>query len=526
MSQMTADGNGGEAADISGATNAEPAARVTLKVENVSKSFAGVTVLHDASFEAKAGRVLAIMGENGAGKSTLKNIMCGLLAPDHGTITVAGDERTSLTSAEAAQLGIAAVHQELSLFANLNIAENMFVGMLPRDGLGNVRISRVVPEAKRILTESLGESLNPLTRVEHLSLGQRQMVEVAKALVRARTVIIFDEPTTSLSLAERARLLDAVKRVRASGLAVIYISHFLEEVYEVSDDIVVLRDGLIVAGGTIAEMPRAAVERHMVGRELAAVEHLPLPDSVKPARPLLEVESITDRDLLRDVSLSVRPGEIVGLGGLLGAGRSELAQALVGLRKVTGNVNIDGTPLTRRNPQAARAAGMVLVSEDRRSEQAFLDRPVRENLLVGHYGPAHRRFGLLSRSRERVVSEMMVDTYGVRLADVEQDLISLSGGNQQKVIIARWLDEKPKVCILDEPTKGIDVGAKAEVHRLVRELAEHGVAVLLVSSDMPELLALSHRIIVMHKGRNVGELHPEEYQPDLILRLASTGVRA
>jgi ABC-type sugar transport system ATPase subunit len=524
---MTIEGIGGsDAAGVPGATRAEPAARVALRVDDVSKSFAGVTVLKDVSFEAKAGRVLAIMGENGAGKSTLKNIMCGLLAPDQGTITVAADERTQLTSAAAAQLGIAAVHQELSLFANLTIAENMFVGMLPRDGLGNVRISRVVPEARRILTEALGESLNPHTRVEHLSLGQRQMVEVAKALVRARTVIIFDEPTTSLSLAERARLLDAVKRVRESGLAVIYISHFLEEVYEVSDDIVVLRDGLIVAGGTIDEMPRASVERHMVGRELAAVEHLPLPHSVRSAAPLLEVESITDRDLLRDVSLTVRPGEIVGLGGLLGAGRSELAQALVGLRKVTGTVKIDEVPLIRRSPQAARAAGMVLVSEDRRSEQAFLDRPVRENLLVGHYGPAHHRFGLLSRPRERAVGNTMVDTYGVRLADVEQDLVSLSGGNQQKVIIARWLDEKPKVCILDEPTKGIDVGAKAEVHRLVRELAEHGVAVLLVSSDMPELLALSHRIIVMHKGRNVGELQPDEYEPDLILRLASTGARA
>jgi len=498
---------------------------IALRLRNISKSFAGVTVLKDISFEAKAGRVLAIMGENGAGKSTLKNIMCGLLAPDEGSISVAGDERTQLTSAIAGQLGIAAVHQELSLFSNLTIAENMFVGMLPRDSAGNVRLKRVVPEASRILTESLGERLNPMFRVEHLSLGQRQMVEVAKALVRARTVIIFDEPTTSLSLSERARLLDAVKRVRESGLAVIYISHFLEEVYAVSDDIVVLRDGLVVAGGAIAQMPRSAVERHMVGRELGSLEHLPLPASVQSSPPLLEVDRLSDQDLLRDVSLSVRPGEILGLGGLLGAGRSELAQGLIGLRKVTGSVKVDGKPLDRRTPQTARRAGMVMVSEDRRSEQAFLDRPVRENLLVGHYGPADKRFRLLSRVRERIASSRMIKKFGVRLADQEQDLLSLSGGNQQKVIIARWLDEKPRVCILDEPTKGIDVGAKAEIHRLIRELAEDGVAVLLVSSDMPELLALSHRIVVMHKGRNVGELTPEEYQPDLILRLASTGAR-
>src|SRR3954447_15544938 len=214
---MTEGIGGSESADVSSVEDAGPTTVVALRLENISKSFAGVTVLNDISFEARAGRVLAIMGENGAGKSTLKNIMCGLLAPDERTITVAGDKRSQLTSAVAAQLGIAAVHQELSLFANLNIAENMFVGALPRDGMGNVRISRVLPRAKQILTESLGESLNPLTKVEHLSLGQRQMVEVAKALVRARTVIIFDEPTTSLSLAERARLLDAVTRVRDSG---------------------------------------------------------------------------------------------------------------------------------------------------------------------------------------------------------------------------------------------------------------------------------------------------------------------
>jgi ribose transport system ATP-binding protein len=517
------DSNRGPGADDT--AQHDPTEGVVLRLANISKSFSGVTVLQDVSFEARSGRVLAIMGENGAGKSTLKNIMCGLLTPDHGSITVAGEEMASLTSAAAAKYGIAAVHQELSLFANLSIAENMFVGMLPRDAVGNVRIGRIVPEARRVLSESLGESLNPLTKVEHLSLGQRQMVEVAKALVRARTVIIFDEPTTSLSLAERARLLEAVKRVRASGLGVIYISHFLEEVYEVADDIVVLRDGHFVASGTIEKMPRAAVERHMVGRELAIVDHIPLPDSVAATSPLLEVDSLSDRDLLRDVTLSVRPGEIVGLGGLLGAGRSELAQALVGLRKATGIVKVDGQALGKVTPQGARRASMVLVSEDRRSEQAFLDRPVRENLLVGHYGPTHRRLGLLSRARERAAASKMIKKFGVRLADQEQDLVSLSGGNQQKVIIARWLDEEPQICILDEPTKGIDVGAKAEIHRLVRALAERGVAVLLVSSDMPELLALSHRIVVMHKGRTVGELSHDEYQPDLILRLASTGGR-
>jgi ABC-type sugar transport system ATPase subunit len=509
-----------------GALGPSPGTPAAIRLRGISKSFAGVQVLKDVSFEARPGRVLAIMGENGAGKSTLKNIMCGLLSPDTGTITVGGEDYSTLSSSVVREHGIAAVHQELSLFPNLGVAENMYVGMLPRDRFGNVRVKSIVPAAKKLLVESLGEALNPTAKVEHLSLGKRQMVEVAKALVRAREVLIFDEPTTSLSLAERARLLDAVRRVRDRGIGVIYISHFMEEVYEVADDIVVLRDGLLVASGEIKDMPRGEVEHHMVGRELEVTDHLPLPDSVRDAQPLLSVEAISDASLLREVSLQVRPGEILGVGGLLGAGRSELAQAIVGLRPVTGTVKVGDQALEANNPGQAREAGVVLVSEDRRGEQAFLDRPVRENLLVGHYSPTLRRFGLLSRRREAEVSDTMVGTFGVRLADVEQDMVSLSGGNQQKVILARWLDEKPRVCILDEPTKGIDVGAKAEVHRLVRELAAQGIAILLISSDMPELLALSHRIVVMHKGAAVGELSREEFEPDLILRLASTGARS
>jgi ABC-type sugar transport system ATPase subunit len=498
---------------------------VALRLSHINKSFSGVTVLRDISFEAKAGRVLAIMGENGAGKSTLKNIICGLLEPDDGTVTVNGTDYSQLTSKLARDLGIAAIHQELSLFPNLSVVENMYVGILPQDGIGNVRVGRAVADCRALLSEDLGESINPRTRVEHLSLGQRQMVEVAKALVRARSVIIFDEPTTSLSLAERARLLDAVRNLRSRGLGVIYISHFLEEVYAVADDIVVLRDGVVVAGGPVEEMPRALVERQMVGRELAAVDHEPLPAGTAELDPLLEVVQVADGHRLHGVSFAVRPGEIVGFGGLLGAGRSELAQVLVGLRKATGDVRIAGKPFGRRNPQRARAQGMVLVSEDRRHEQAFLNRPVRENLLAGHIGREHRKNGIVSRAAERQAARAMVEQYQVKLADIEQDLVSLSGGNQQKVILARWLTEQPQICILDEPTKGVDVGAKAEIHRLVRELASRGMAVILISSDMPELISLSHRILVMHKGSIVGELNHDEYEPDLILRMASTGQR-
>jgi len=494
-----------------------------LRVSNISKAFSGVPVLEDVSFEAKAGRVLAIMGENGAGKSTLKNIMCGLLSPDRGTVSFGNNADAQLTPVVARESGIAAVHQELSLFPNLTVAENIYVGMLPVDRWGNVRLGQAIPLATEVLRDALGENLNPQAKVQHLSLGERQIVEVAKALVRAKRVLILDEPTTSLSLAERARLLDAVRRVRERGLSIIYISHFMDEVYDVADDIVVLRDGVLVGGGEVVNMPRANVERLMVGRELQAIDHSPLPtfDSSEP--PALEIEGFSDDGQLREVSLSIRPGEIVGLGGLLGAGRSEVALGVVGLRKVSGVVRVAGTPFTRRNPQSARAAGVVLVSEDRRGEQAFLQRPVRENLMAGHLENRHKKMGLLSAKKERSDAKAMSENYGVRLTTIEQELVSLSGGNQQKVILARWLSEAPRVCILDEPTKGIDIGAKAEAHRLVLELAGQGVAVLLISSDLPELLALSHRILVMHKGAIVGELPRAEFDPNLVLRMASTG---
>jgi ABC-type sugar transport system ATPase subunit len=493
---------------------------VALRLSHINKSFSGVTVLRDISFEAKAGRVLAIMGENGAGKSTLKNIICGLLEPDDGTVTVNSTDYSHLTSKLARELGIAAIHQELSLFPNLSVVENMYVGILPQDGLGNVRVGRAVSDCRALLSEDLGENIDPGTRVEHLSLGQRQMVEVAKALVRARSVIIFDEPTTSLSLAERARLLDAVRNLRSRGLAVLYISHFLEEVYAVADDIVVMRDGVVVAGGPVEEMPRALVERQMVGRELAEVDHEPLPAENAALDPLLEVDQVSDDHRLQGVSFTVRPGEIVGFGGLLGAGRSEVAQVLVGLRKATGDVRIAGKSFGRRNPQRARAQGMVMVSEDRRHEQAFLNRPVRENLLAGHIGPEHRKNGIVSRAIERQVASAMVDEYRVKLASIEQDLVSLSGGNQQKVILARWLTEQPKICILDEPTKGVDVGAKAEIHRIMGELAFRGIAIVMISSELPEVLGMSDRVAVMHGGRIAGVLDRTMATQERVMELA------
>lgn len=506
--------------------SAMPNDKTALSLANVAKSFAGVTVLSDISLTAKSGRVLAIVGENGAGKSTLKNIICGLLQPDCGTVMVSGQEVRHLTAALARQLGIAAVHQELSLFPNLTTAENIFVGMLPQDGWGNIRLSRVVPDCQAVLAGTLGEAIDPLELVENLSVGQRQMVEVAKALVRASSIIIFDEPTTSLSIAERSRLLDAVRNLRDRGLAVLYISHFLEEIYAVADDIAVLRDGRLVASGPVADMPAPVLERHMVGRELAAADHLARTPVSKTSEIILDVDGMDDGSRLHGVSLRVRAGEVVGLGGLLGAGRSELAQALMGLRTATGTVKIRGQLIGQRSPDRARSNGMVLVSEDRRDEQAFLNRSVRENLLAGHLGPEHRRAGIISRTLERKSAQAMASDFGVKCASLEQDLVSLSGGNQQKVILARWLMEKPRICILDEPTKGIDVGAKAEVHLLVRQLAAQGTAVVLISSDMPELIALSHRIVVMRKGAIVGELTPEEFEPDLILRMASTGSRA
>ena len=500
-----------------------------LRLDGIGKSYSGVWVLRDVGFTVARGEVVALMGENGAGKSTLKNILCGLVAPDAGSITFAGRQHARLTTRETAALGIAAIHQELSLFPNLSVAENVHMGLgaLPvRRGL--VDEAAMQREAVRLLSDFFEGGLDPAQPVERLSLAERQLVEVAKALHRASSMLIFDEPTTSLSLPERQRLFGVVRSLRARGYALIYITHFMEEVYELADRIVVLRDGRMVGTGTPADTDEQRLSSLMVGRELSRID-ADLASSHQGAHsgggagPILAVRGLADGRALHGVSFDLRPGEILGLGGLMGAGRSEVAEAIFGIRPAQGSVEVRGEKFERRTPAAAKAHGIALVSEDRRADQIFSGRSVRENLTSAVLERLHAGAGFLSRTRQRRQAAQLVQEYGIRLPGLDAPMVSLSGGNQQKCVIARWLATEPAICILDEPTKGIDVKAKAEIHALIGRLAASGLGVLLISSDLPELLALSHRILVMHKGRVVGELGRAEFDPNTVVQMASTG---
>jgi ABC-type sugar transport system ATPase subunit len=493
-----------------------------LRAAGVSKSFAGVPVLRDVSLSVTRGEILMLVGQNGAGKSTLKNILSGLVAPDSGQVHLAGRVATRLSTANADRFGIGTIHQELSLFENLSVAENIHLPHLPQR-LGRVDRRKMEAETRSVLRERLGASIDPWTPVEELSLGERQMVEIAKAIHRSSSILILDEPTTCLNLHERARLFSAVRRLRKQGYAIVYVTHFMEEVYELGDQIVVLRDGRVVGTGTAAEMPRERLTHLMVGHDLAAMTAAPAPVAVD-APVMLEVEQLTDGASIWDVSFRIHAGEILGLAGLRGAGRSEVAETLLGLRHGEGNIRLRGRPFSERSPRAAMERGLVLVSEDRRRDQAFLSRTVRENLsapllsrLVG--APP----GFLRLDREREYATRTTAAFDVHHPGLEAFMLALSGGNQQKAIIGRWLQSDPAVCILDEPTKGVDIGARAEMHRLIRERAATGMAFLLISSDLPELIGLAHRVLVFHKGRIAGEVPRAGAQPNRILSLASRG---
>jgi ABC-type sugar transport system ATPase subunit len=501
-----------------------------VQLKDVGKHYAGVWVLQDATFSVSPGEVVALVGENGAGKSTLKNILCGLIAPDAGSLIFQGTEYDRLTSKDSRDLGIAAIHQELSLFPNLSIAENIYmgVGSLPTR-FGLLDTTAMDSGSLHLLGDLIETEVDPGMIVERLSLGERQLVEIAKALGRASTMLILDEPTTSLSLPERHRLFEVVRRLRERGYALVYITHFLEEVYELADRIVVLRDGKMVGTGTTDEIGPKLLPQLMVGRELAEVDAdlssvaLEVQSGGSDENVLLRVRDLSDASLLKGISLDVRAGEILGLGGLMGAGRSEVAEAIFGVTSAEGTVEIEGIPFEERSPEAAKARGVALVSEDRREDQVFPGRSVRENLTSAILDLLKSGFGYLGPGRQRLRAEELVSEFGIRSPGLEAPMVALSGGNQQRAVIARWLAKRPVVCILDEPTKGIDVGAKAEIHRLINRLANEGLGVLLISSDLPELVALSHRILVLHKGQVVGELQRSEFNPATIVEMASTG---
>lgn len=489
-----------------------------LQVDRISKAFGGIQALSEVSLRLSKGEVHALCGENGAGKSTLIKVLGGSCRPDGGSVRLDGHPLAlgNVHASEAA--GIAVIHQEAVAFPDLNAVDNIFVGREHRRTCGWLDRTRMQREARQLLAR-LGEGFDLRLPAGELPLAQRQMVAIARALLRDCRVLILDEPTASLSARETESLFRIVRQLRDKGVSTLYVSHRLEEVFELADRGTVLRDGCTVGTRPIGEINRNDLIKMMVGREVGPLVEKNT-QAAEDRAIALEVQGLTQAGIFQDISFSVRAGEIVGMAGLVGAGRSEVARAIFGVDpREGGSVLVEGHPLQPNDIQAALHAGLALVPEDRQKLGLILPMPVRVNLTLAVLQTLGR-FGFPLRRREESLTQRLVSSLGIRTAGPETPTWALSGGNQQKLLLGKWLATAPRVLLLDEPTRGIDIGAKQEVHRLIRQLSEEGLATLLISSDLPELLSLSDRILVMREGRLVGELKDHERTQEKIMSLA------
>ncbi len=493
---------------------------IALQGRSVAKSFGSVSVLHDVSFDIRSGEVHTLMGENGAGKSTLMNILAGVHQPDGGEIELFGQPVAFSSPHAALSAGIALIHQEPQNFPDLSIAENIFLGRgVPRGAIGQINWGEMNRRTAAVLN-SLGVKLDPRQRMSGLSIADQQMVELAGALAQDAKILLMDEPTAALTPGEVERLFAIVRNLRETGVAVVFISHRIPEVFEIADRITVLRDGNCIGTRDVRETDKSEIVRMMVGRPLGDMYEKP---DAKPGAVKLCVSRLTSGSRFRDIGFEVRSGEIVGLAGLVGAGRTEVAEAIFGIRKRdSGTIEVDGVAMPIRSPSNAIAAGIAYVPEDRARNGLLLPMSIANNTTLASL-PAVSTFGFISGSRESQMAEAWRRTLKTRLRDVGQPVNELSGGNQQKVVLARWLETKPKVLIVDEPTRGIDVGAKAEVHHVLAELARQGTAILMISSDLPEVIAMSDRVIVMKEGRISGEFARGQATQERVMRAATVG---
>ena len=490
-----------------------------LELAGITKLYPGVRALDHVNVRVDRGEVLGLVGENGAGKSTLMKILGGVVSPTEGVIRIDGHERATLTVSEAIRSGIAFVHQELNLFENLDVAANVFIGREVVVG-GPLRLvsDRAMRERVRPLLERLGADFAPDTLVEVLSIAQRQMVEIAKALSTQARVIIMDEPTSSLTISETERLLAVVADLKRDGVSVIFITHRLGEIVASADRVVVLRDGRTVGELSRSEISHAAMIRLMIGRDLKS---LYIPPRTEPREGGCQIEGVVTRAFPdRSVDLSVRHGEILGLAGLVGAGRTSLAQTIFGIDPpLAGTVRVNGLVTRIRRPRDAIKLGVYLVPEDRKKSGLVLTMPIRENITLADLG-SHAKAWLIDVGAETKTARAQSSSLSIKAPNVETAAVALSGGNQQKVVLGKWLAMRPKVVIFDEPTRGIDVGAKNEIYMLMRGLADAGVAIVMISSDMEEVIGVSDRIAVMHEGRISGILPRSMFSEDNVLRLA------
>ncbi|WP_329461948.1 sugar ABC transporter ATP-binding protein [Streptomyces sp. NBC_01431] len=490
------------------------AAEELLRVEGIRKSFPGVVALDGVDFDLRRGEVHVLLGENGAGKSTLIKVLSGAHRPDGGRILAAGREVRIHGAQDAERLGIATIHQEFNLVPELTVAENIFLGRQPRR-FGMIDRRRMEADAQALL-QRVGLDVSPRVKVRELGIARLQMVEIAKALSLDARVLIMDEPTAVLTSEEVDRLFRIVRDLRDDGVGTVFITHHLEEIAALGDRVTVLRDGRSV-GQVPAATPEDELVRLMVGRSIEQQYPRERPD---PGRPLLSVRGLTRHGAFHDVSFEVRAGEVVGLAGLVGAGRTEVARAVFGADPYdAGTVDVRGESVARGDVNAAMGAGVGLVPEDRKGQGLVLDASVQENLGLVTLRSATRA-GLVDLKGQRADATRVAGQLGVRMAGLDQRVRTLSGGNQQKVVIGKWLLADTQVLILDEPTRGIDVGAKVEIYQLINELTASGRAVLMISSDLPEVLGMSDRVLVMAQGRIVGELPARVATQDAVMALA------
>ncbi len=491
-----------------------------LRMEHISKRFPGVQALDDVTFQVNKGEIHALVGENGAGKSTLMKILTGAIPKDEGTIFLREQPVEIESPGRAQALGISMIHQDLMLIPHLNVGQNIYLGREPRGALpGLINWSALYAQAEEQLAK-LGITLESQTMVADLSIAQRQMVEVAKALSLNADIIVMDEPTSALSERETETLFALMRSLKEQGVTIIFISHRLEEVFVIADRVTVLRDGQLIGVVPISEVGMDQVVRMMVGRDLGEM----YPKEEVPRREMiLQVKGLSRGDELKGIDLELYKGEILGIAGLMGAGRTPFARALFGIEPIdSGEIWIEGQQVRIDSPQKAIDLGMGFVPEDRQTQGLFLGMAVRRNITISALDKVSR-FGFLNFSEADGLAQEYVQRLDIRTPDLQRLVRNLSGGNQQKVVIAKWLTLNPKILILDEPTRGIDVGAKAEIHVLMNQLAKQGVGIIMISSELPEILGVSDRILVMSEGQVVGEFSREEATQEAIMLCAAGG---
>jgi rhamnose transport system ATP-binding protein len=497
-----------------------PAAPPRVELRGISKRFLATQALDDVSLDLRSAEIHALVGENGAGKSTLVKILAGVHQPDSGSISLDGQVTQIHGPAQARALGIAVVHQEPRLFPDLTVAENVFIGHAPSGFLGTIDWAGTRRAAKALFDE-LEVQVDVGASVRGMSMADQQLIEIAKSLSVEARVLILDEPTASLSSHEVARLFAIVRRLRDRGVAILFVSHRLDEVFELCDHTTVLRDGRHVITTVTSELTTADLVRHMVGRAVSLFPKVETPVGAV----LLEVDGLSRAGIFRDITFDVRAGEIVGFAGLVGAGRTEVARVLFGVdRRDAGEIRLGGSPVDFASPSAAMHAGIAYLPEDRHQEGLILDFSIAQNVTLPILPRLFPRF-LVRASTERAVAHEYTEQFNVRMTGVDQLVGSLSGGNQQKVVLAKWLASKPTILILDEPTRGIDIGAKVEVHRIISELAASGLGIILISSDLPEVLAMSDRILVLHEGRITAEIPHDRATQERVMFAATGNMR-